>query len=303
MTDETHTGQAVDINKIEVPVFEIANQDTFNINNNDKITLSINTRDNVDVVTSVFNCVICDDIAIDPHESECCCCIACHQCYLKIPKNDKQRIKCPYCSKEEAVFSESKVMRRIIDSIKVKCGVHECGKQLEREFLFKHLTTSHKEEELDEASKKFISKNQKPDDQVISGEPVERIFNDIHRHFLDLKIGFEGSCDGKSFLRTLGECKKKIQKTDYFYYCDSCNLWFCLACITRRVDFYYTKFHNHALEFVFIDKAWSCNGTKNKEGCRSSSHINYENEKRKRYRCSTCDYDLCGNCLDYYYKY
>ena len=56
--------------------------------------------------------------------------------------------------------------------------------------------------------------------------------------------------------------------------------------------------HSHPLKFVVKDNGWGCDGRNATGGCRSGTTSFHQTTGMERYRCESCDYDLCLKCLE-----
>lgn len=252
----------------------------------------------IEISSSQVSCCICFAICQIPMECTSCGCLACKFCYENTIMKESNMTICPNCRKVEAKFNESKIIKRIIDSIITHCIVPGCERDFEREFYRNHLLKDHDNNNLivKEWIQKFDLKEPPKEWNEVGKFP-------LHRHIMTKLTNQKGFCNSKKFIDAIGNCKQIINESDEFYYCESCNLWFCLNCVEKECTKFYIKGHEHALEFVFIDKGWNCDGLKLEDKCRSGNYVNFSSERRMRYRCSKCDADYCGNCMDFYNKY
>eukprot|EP00928_Gymnodinium_smaydae_P031164 TRINITY_DN22964_c0_g1_i1.p1 TRINITY_DN22964_c0_g1~~TRINITY_DN22964_c0_g1_i1.p1 ORF type:complete len:638 (+),score=80.85 TRINITY_DN22964_c0_g1_i1:184-1914(+) len=81
--------------------------------------------------------------------------------------------------------------------------------------------------------------------------------------------------------------------------CKSCDYDLCEGCYLskhggRRC------LEGHLLQPLGLtrDNGWSCDGRKQPGGCKSGILGFHETKGQPRYRCSTCDYDLCERCYE-----
>lgn len=282
--------------------------DVVNINEISSTEKDHNSQSNVDpqkqnrlhssVSLATLTCIICLEICKDPYQTTCCSSLTCKKCKDSLTKG-MDLVSCPNCRKSEILFVESKVAKRVIDLVITICPIDGCDKTMERQLIVKHLNKKHSDIDANKLEKIIQKIEPKIQEKILN----YKISSKIHRHFLTKKSGFDGFCNSKIFLRTVGNCKKVIDASDNFYSCEGCNLWFCLSCIDKPSEFSHSVTHKHPLELTFLNRGWSCNGSGESNGCRSPNHINFESEKKMRYRCSECDYDLCGNCMEYYNKF
>ena len=65
---------------------------------------------------------------------------------------------------------------------------------------------------------------------------------------------------------------------------------------------YYTKIHPHPLFFLGLSRnnGWACNGKFLEKKCFSGITDFNQSTGIPRFRCETCDFDLCRKCMDYY---
>ena len=61
------------------------------------------------------------------------------------------------------------------------------------------------------------------------------------------------------------------------------------------------KIHKHSLTSLGLARGsgWSCNGSLESDGCKSGMKGFKMSEGKNRYRCFTCDFDLCQKCVEY----
>lgn len=296
---------------------QTSEQEVVNINDyciEDLVKKSSQTESNiVKVNLDALSCLICFNICDVPYESTCCHCLICKYCIDTTYKSDnitemlnsnRNIDSCPNCRMKEIHFEKSYAIERVINTIRFTCPLNNCGEVLEKDRMKKHLE-QHLSNNSNNENAKLIK------DLILEFTPKEMRINlpdiakfGIHRHMLKKQLcESECFCNGKKFLDILGDCKKIIEENEVYYKCGGCNLVFCVNCIKKQNDFNYCKHHNHPLRFMFIDKGWRCDGSSLPDNCRSGSSLNYTTDKKSRYRCSECDFDLCCECMHYYNKY
>ena len=138
----------------------------------------------------------------------------------------------------------------------------------------------------------------------------------VHQHpliFIDKTSDNGWACNGKDLSN---RCFSGI--TGFYqsqgiprFRCEKCDFDLCENCVNfyRKKKFYEMHqpykagCHSHGL--VYLGKAeednWLCDGRKFKEGCFSGFNNFKQTKGSHRFRCDKCDFDLCGNCMDYYY--
>lgn len=245
-----------------------------------------------EVRKDMFDCIFCEEICRNAEISECCDSLACSDCADKLMATKTRN--CPKCNMVDIKFFPSLVIRKIISTIISECP--DCGVEMQREFLADHIKKEHShDKKLAQLLRKLEIK-----DPVIQLEPKQNF--KIHRHTLILEVAEEEvvQCSSKRFLKGIGNCKRKIEKGQKYYSCKGCKVDFCLNCLNKEQVIYYVNGHVCGLELVFINRGFKCNGNDIGTCCRSGNPTCWEGDKKMRYRCATCDFDLCGNCLDFY---
>ena len=146
----------------------------------------------------------------------------------------------------------------------------------------------------------------------------KKYLSEVHEHpliFLD-KIAENGwACNGKFFPT---KCLSGI--TDFYqtkniprFRCEQCDFDLCENCMNyyRKKNYfelfkdYKVYIHPHPLTYIGVrnNERWLCDGKSFQGECLSG--INDFNNKREgieRFRCEKCNFDLCKNCMDYYYN-
>ena len=140
----------------------------------------------------------------------------------------------------------------------------------------------------------------------------------VHKHpltFLDKTKDNGWSCNGmnldeKCFSGITGfDQTKNIPR----FRCEKCDFDLCENCMNHyREKFYYelnksykASIHRHPLKYLNKTgeyDGWLCDGKKQKGGCLSGITDFYQTKGFERFRCESCDFDLCRNCMDYYYQ-
>lgn len=280
--------EIIDINKI--------NPDINLESNVSNVEFKKQIGETLKISSDCLKCISCHKISTNPLMSPCCFNLICATCHDDLSKTGYDFVTCPQCRKKDVKFNNSTISKRIIESIFTKCPIENCSYTIEREFVFNHL------KEHDQKDEKVINLMKEFDFREKQKSKSFGIFP-IHRHYMEVYNNNEGTCNGKLFLKSLGGCKEEIKKNEDFYLCKSCNLWFCKVCADKECIKFYSKDHEHPLEFTFIDNNWECYGKKLSDGCRSGNPLIGKNDKKMRYRCADCDYNLCANCMSFYNKY
>ena len=74
--------------------------------------------------------------------------------------------------------------------------------------------------------------------------------------------------------------------------------------IIKYID-YKVYIHPHPLTYIGVrnNERWLCDGKSFQGECLSGiNDFNNKIEGIERFRCEKCDFDLCKNCMDYYYN-
>ncbi len=147
----------------------------------------------------------------------------------------------------------------------------------------------------------------------------KRYYTSIHKHpLIFLGIGKPNDiwvCNGRDL------AEKCFSGINYFnetmdiprFRCDKCNYDLCENCMNhyKRKEnyewnkFYKIKIHSHPLKF--LDKTrnnedWICSGIYLEDECLSEINDYGQTKDIPRFKCETCEYNLCKNCMDYYYN-
>lgn len=240
-----------------------------------------------------FDCIFCEDTCRNAEISECCDSLACSDCADKLMATNSK--ECPKCQMRDIKFFPSLVMRKIIRTIISDCP--DCGVEFQREFLADHIKKEHSQ---DKKMAKLIKKLEIKDPEI-KLEPKQNF--KIHRHTLVLEEVVTDEpvpCNSKRFLKGIGNCLRKTEKGQHYYSCKGCKVDFCLHCLNKEQVLFYVNGHPCPLELVFINRGFRCNGNDIGSCCRSGNPTSWEGDKKMRYRCAKCDFDLCGNCLEFY---
>ena len=142
-------------------------------------------------------------------------------------------------------------------------------------------------------------------------------YSQAHEHpliFLDKSEENGWACDGKNLIN---KCFSGI--TDFNqskgiprFRCQKCDFDLCENCMNyyRKKKFYEinkaykVSCHSHPLVYMGkVNNGWGCDGRKLEERCFSGTNDFYQTNGFERFRCEKCDFDLCGNCMDFYMNY
>ena len=128
----------------------------------------------------------------------------------------------------------------------------------------------------------------------------------LHRHQLSLSNRDNGwACDGR---HTTAGCLQKCTGFDQTkgwkrYRCAACDYDLCVTCTraysvekSNEIQQVQVTTHQHTLRRDYRDNGWSCDGKNEALGCLRGCTGFSQSKGWKRYRCSACDYDLCGKC-------
>jgi hypothetical protein len=246
----------------------------------------------VSIQKDTLNCIICLDICRKAVLSNCCECQFCLECSEGIKKS-KEKV-CPNCRQYDIQFEESMALQKIINTIMTKCPIDSCEREMQREFIVAHLKNDHKD---DEQLSTLLSKLEIKDEEILDDWGVF----DIHCHQMSLvSAQSDTKCCSSKYLKATGNCMRNLPAGTKFYYCKDCKEPICVKCRDKKQVKFYVKYHSHPLELTFKDQGWTCDGKHLSDGCRSDSSTFFSSDKKMRYRCGRCDYDMCGNCLEYY---
>lgn len=249
------------------------------------------TIEYVEIQKDVLHCIICLDICKNAVMSNCCSCLFCDPCSTGI--KDSKAKQCPNCRLYDIQFEDCMPVRKIINTIKSTCPIEDCKKEMQREFLADHLKKEHEGDDIEALLDKLIIKDEK--------EPPTWGLFDIHHHQMNMFTSKqEYKCQSSRYIKTLGNCLRTIPPGANFYCCKDCREPFCVNCRNKKQVKFYVKTHPHGLELTFKDRGWTCDGHKNSAGCKSGNYTFSYTDQKLRYRCGQCDYDICGNCLQYY---
>ena len=141
-------------------------------------------------------------------------------------------------------------------------------------------------------------------------------YSQAHEHpliFLDKSEENGWACDGKNLIN---KCFSGI--TDFYqskgiprFRCQECDFDLCENCMNyyRKKKFYEmnkaykVNCHSHPLVYMGINNnGWGCDGRNLKEKCFSGTNDFEQTNGFERFRCEKCNFDLCGNCMDFHLK-
>ena len=141
-------------------------------------------------------------------------------------------------------------------------------------------------------------------------------FSQAHKHplvFLDKSRDNGWGCDGRKFkskcmsgITGFNQSKNisrfRCQKCD-FDLCENCFNFYKIKTQYELNKSYKIAIHPHPLTFIgkSRDNGWACDGRKLKEKCMSGITDFKQSKGFPRFRCEKCDFDLCKNCMDYYF--
>ena len=139
---------------------------------------------------------------------------------------------------------------------------------------------------------------------------------DVHNHplnFLDKSKDNGWVCNGIKLEKKCFSGITDLNQTKNIprFRCNKCDFDLCENCVNnykKKINFefkksYKVKCHNHPL--LFLDKSkdngWACDGRKLEKKCFSGITGFNQTKNIPRFRCDKCDFDLCENCMEYYY--
>lgn len=173
-----------------------------------------------------------------------------------------------------------------------------------------------------EVEKEIIFKNNDIDDELdIQTNRIHYLlgksyYSKVHGHplvFLDKTKDNGWACDGRKLIDNCFTGITGFQQTKGIsrFRCDECDFDLCEKCMNhyRREIFYEInksyKASVHQHDLICLGKSdeddWLCDG-KNYGGCMSGITGFYQTKGVERFRCDDCNFDLCKNCMDFYYS-
>ena len=137
-----------------------------------------------------------------------------------------------------------------------------------------------------------------------------------HEHpliFLDKSSENGWACDGRNLIKKCFSGITDFNQTKGIprFRCEICDFDLCENCMNyyRKKKFYeinkgyIVNCHSHPLIYKGItNNGWACDGKNLKEKCFSGINDFRQTNGMENFRCDKCDFDLCGNCMDYYLK-
>ena len=144
----------------------------------------------------------------------------------------------------------------------------------------------------------------------------KKYFSLIHEHplvFIDKSEDNNWICNGKNLDNNCfsGINSNNESKGIPRFKCLECDFNLCENCMNfyKKKEFYeigkFYKVSVHPCSLIFLgvseDDNWLCDGKDLKEKCLSGITDFYQTKGIERFRCDYCNYDLCKNCMDYYY--
>lgn len=136
-------------------------------------------------------------------------------------------------------------------------------------------------------------------------------YTQVHEHpliFLDKTRDNGWCCDGRKLER---KCFKHTRGIPRFR-CEKCDFDLCENCFNNyknKINYqlnnsYKVSCHEHPLVFLgqTNGRRWGCNGRMLEQKCFSGTTGFNQTKGFLRFRCESCDFDLCLNCMDYYHN-
>ena len=252
-----------------------------------------------------YICWICQNIP-NPHtciEEENCGHFFCQVCINQWLKKSNC---CPFCHQiitKRNVKDKNKVIFRHLINLIVLCQEENCNWKGAWKEYYDHSKNSH--------------------NKIINGQQENNNFelykyykSTTHEHplkFLDTTMDNGWGCDGRKlpnkcfsgitdFKQTKGIPRFRCEKCD-FDLCENCFNHYNIKLQYELNKSYKTNIHSHPLTFLdkTRDNGWACDGRKLKLKCFSGLKDFSQTKGIPRFRCDKCDFDLCKNCMDYYY--
>ncbi len=240
------------------------------------------TLNEISVDKNLISCYVCKSLPIKALQSACCDTVICYNCSIKA-------LACPVCNDHDAIFNENELINKIISSRMVKC--EECNEYFSYKDIPSHQIKEHNLD-LYEMNKYGVSHLYLKEKSVF----------DIHRHFLVLATsGKDMVCSSDKYVKSKNEfCIGKINANLKFYACETCKICFCLNCFEFKQFKHYIQEHSCPLIKTYKERGWTCNGRDLKDKCKSGDSKFVMEDLKMRFRCSKCDFDLCGQCMNHY---
>ena len=145
----------------------------------------------------------------------------------------------------------------------------------------------------------------------------KKYFSQIHEHpltFVDKSQDNGWMCYGNNMTnkcfsgiedinQSKGIPRFKCEKCD-FNLCENCMDFYKTKIYYEINKTYYVSVHSHPLTFLGVSEIdyWLCDGKDLKEKCLSGIRDFFQTKGVERFRCEYCNYDLCRNCVDFYYS-
>ena len=253
-----------------------------------------------------YICCICDSIP-NPEtalEEENCGHLFCQNClnnWLKKSKN------CPFCKEtisKRSIKDKNKIVYRHLINLIIICPETDCNWKGNLKEFDEHLINKHNKIKDSQDSKDF--------------ELYKYYKATCHEHplkYLGTTMDNGWGCDGrklpsKCFSGITGFKQTKDIKR---FRCMQCDYDLCENCMNNYKcknnyelnKSYKVNIHPHPLVFLgeTKDNGWACDGRKLKDKCLSGINDFRQTNGFERFRCDDCDFDLCRNCMDYYYSH
>lgn len=116
-----------------------------------------------------------------------------------------------------------------------------------------------------------------------------------HQHELSETSSSNWRCD---------VCKTTVRYSATHYRCSHCDYDECQTCFNKSKEPVVARIpHPHPLVYTNVVATWMCDGSNFPEGCISANihgKTDLQLSKEGRYRCHSCDFDLCEPCYQYY---
>ena len=144
-------------------------------------------------------------------------------------------------------------------------------------------------------------------------KPYYSLAHDHPLIFLDKSSENGWACDGRNLIKKCFSGITNFNQTKGIprFRCEICDFDLCENCMNyyRKKKFYeinkgyIVNCHSHPLIYKGItNTGWACDGKNLKEKCFSGINDFRQTNGMENFRCDKCDFDLCGNCMDYHLK-
>lgn len=296
---------------------------------NTLISPNISTDSHYIIEKSFFSCIECNQLTLNLYEPLCCSKFLCIHCKNKLRKESK----CPNCKALNPKFKYCSMAKKILLSSIINCPLcdyeNECVNLIDHlkqqhtiqiydkqvlknnKELFEILLTSYEFEpekkyyahnhsviikQVSENDKCFLCEKRRPNpiNPIDTGSSIQFDENKkakIEQEKIEIKKDIE---EKKEKIDALG----KFLVENIIFNCEICDKNFCKSCIESTKIYMKSRLHEHDMKLFFGIKPWTCASIKLENKFSSDSYEDKNNLKEfPRYRCKTCDFNLCEECM------